>query len=129
MLETGIKGKIETMVDEHNTAAHYGSGELPVFATPAMIAMMEAAAASSVQPMLENGYSTVGSLIKVKHTAPTPVGMPVRCESELIEIDRRRLVFRVSAYDAAGLIGEGIHERFIIDKTQFMEKAAAKRRN
>ena len=122
MLETGIKGKQILTVDRTNTADAYGSGELSVFATPAMIALME-----SVASELEDGQSTVGTLVDVKHVAATPVGMQVTCISELTEIDRRRLVFRVTASDACGLIGEGIHERFIIDKEKFLEKTYARK--
>ena len=127
MLETGIKGKQILTVDRTNTADAYGSGELSVFATPAMIALMEYTASQSVASELEDGQSTVGTLVDVKHVAATPVGMQVTCISELTEIDRRRLVFRVTASDACGLIGEGLHERFIIDKEKFLEKTYARK--
>jgi len=81
----------------------------------------------SVKPYLPEGSSTVGTLINVKHLAATPVGMRIRCETELIEVDRRRLVFLCRAYDEAGLIGEGTQERFIVDNAKFMEKTQAKR--
>ncbi|MGM9974441.1 MAG: thioesterase family protein [Clostridiaceae bacterium] len=126
MLTTGIKGLEKIIVNESNTAAAVGSGLLPVFATPALIALMEKAAADSVEPYLSLEESTVGILINVKHTAATPLNMEVHCESELIEIDRKRLVFQVKAYDEKGLIGEGIHERFIINKSSFMDKVMKK---
>ncbi len=122
MLETGIKGKKTIKVDGTNTADAFGSGNLPVFATPAMIAMMEYTAASSVAPGLAEGQSTVGTLVNVKHLAATPKGMNVTFETELTETDRRRLVFSVKAYDERGLIGEGTHERFIVDIEKFMSK-------
>ena len=126
MLAPGIKAIEAVTVDESNTAAALGSGLLPVFATPALIALMEKACADSVQPFLPLEESTVGILINIKHTAATPLNMVVHCESELIEVDRRRLIFQVKAYDERGIIGEGVHERFIINKVSFMDKALKK---
>lgn len=125
-LKIGIKGKQMLMVDEDNTAAAMGSGLLPVFATPSMIAMMEAAAMNSISLCIDTGDATVGTMISVKHLSATPVGMVVRAESELIEIDGRRLTFSVKAYDECGLIGEGTHERFIVHADPFVKKANAK---
>ena len=127
MLKEGVKGTQEIMVTEENTAKVMGSGALDVFATPAMIALMEKTAWESVQPYLEEGSGTVGTLMNVKHVAATPVGMEVTCETKLVEVDRNRLVFEVKAYDAAGVIGEGTHERFIIDNERFLAKAEAKK--
>ena len=126
-MEAGITGKQTIMVTEDKTAAVMGSGELAVFATPAMIALMENTASKSVATALEEGQGTVGTLIDVKHVAATPVGMEVTCETKLIQVDRKRLVFEVKAYDAAGVIGEGTHERFVIDNEKFMQKAEAKK--
>lgn len=125
-MEIGIKGRVETVVDNSNTAKFVGSGELEVFATPNMIALMEQAAQASVAPHLEEGQGTVGTSLNVTHDAATPIGMKVWAESELIEIDRRRLVFDVKAYDECGLIGQGRHERFIINNEKFIAKANAK---
>ena len=125
-METGICGVQTITVAEQQTAKHLGSGELAVFATPCMIALMENTAYKSVQPCLEPGQGTVGTLLNVKHLAATPVGMEVRCETKLIEVDRKRLVFEVKAFDACGLIGEGVHERFIVDNQRFMQKAESK---
>ena len=125
-LRPGIRGHAETTVTEENTAAAMGSGLLPVFATPAMLALMEQAAASSVQPCLAEGEGTVGTRLEVSHLAATPVGLTVRAESELIQVDRRRLVFTVRAWAGEELIGEGRHERFIIQNQRFLEKALAK---
>ena len=105
MLTLGIKGKEETLVTEANSAKTMGSGTLDVFATPAMTALMEKTAWKSVAPYLEEGMGTVGTLLQITHDAPTPLGMKVWCESELTEIDGRRLVFSVSAYDETGKIG------------------------
>ena len=126
-LRTGIKCTKELTVTEDVTAAALDSGGLAVYATPAMIALMEFAAWDSVEACMEEGRTTVGTLMNVKHLSATPVGMLVRAESELVEIDRRRLVFKVAAYDDAGLIGEGTHERFIIDTDRFMTAAEAKK--
>ena len=127
-LPLGLLGHAETTVNEQNTAAAMGSGLLPVFATPAMLALMEQAAASSVQPFLREGEGTVGTRLEVSHLAATPVGLTVRAESELIQVDRRRLVFTVRAWAGEELIGEGRHERFIIQNQRFLEKALAKRK-
>ncbi len=126
MLQTGIRGEASVAVSGNNTAAAMKSGLLPVFATPMMVALMEDAAAQSVQPYLSEGQTTVGTLVNVKHVSATPEGMTVTAQSELIGIDSRRLVFSVSAYDGAGLVGEGTHERFIIDAARFTEKTRAK---
>lgn len=125
-MEIGIIGKQEIIVTEEKTAKAMGSGELNVFATPAMIALMENTAYTSVAGRLEAGQGTVGTLMNVQHVAATPVGMKVVCETELVEIDRRRLVFKVKASDEAGLIGEGTHERFIVDNAKFQSRADAK---
>ena len=126
MLEAGIRGEAATVVDNSNTAATMKSGELQVFATPCMIALMEQAACTCVAPALEEGCGTVGTLMNVKHLAASPVGAHIRAEAELTQVDGRRLVFHVAAYDDAGLIGEGEHERFIIQNEKFLAKANAK---
>ena len=126
MLETGIKGTRTVTVNEDNTAKAMGSGTLDVFATPALIALMEETCWRSVANELEEGSGTVGTLLEIKHTAPTPVGMKVTCESTLTEVDGRRLVFEVIARDAKGVVGEGTHERFIIQNEKFQVKANAK---
>lgn len=125
-METGIIGQEELIVNEMNTAEALGSGSLAVFATPAMIALMEKTARLSVASFLEDGQSTVGTLVNVKHLSASPVGMKITCRTELKEIDRRRLVFHVECSDEAGIIGEGEHERFIIDEAKFMAKTEAK---
>ena len=127
MLTVGIKGTQSVTVANDNTAAAMGSGTLAVFATPAMIALMEKTAYISVQNELDEGCGSVGTLLNVKHLAATPVGMQVTCESELVEIDGRSLVFTVKAYDEKGLIGEGTHERFIVQNEKFLAKTNAKK--
>ena len=115
MLEAGIKGEQKTEVVYENTATAVGSGVLEVFATPCMLALMEKTACDSVIPYLEEGWGTVGTKVEISHVAATPIGMTVRCESELTRVDGRRLEFTVKAYDDAGLIGEGPHERFLVN--------------
>lgn len=125
-LETGIKGKESTIVNESNTAKTVGSGTLDVFATPAMIALMEETAWKSVAGHLDEGCGTVGISLNVTHDAPTPLGMEVTCESELVKVDGRKLTFELKAYDEKGTVGKGTHERFIVNDAKFQEKADGK---
>jgi len=126
MVEIGIKGHQETTVTVANVATNVGSGKVQVFATPMMIALMEKAAALSIEPVLSEGQSSVGTHIDVSHCSATPMGMKVWAETEVIAIDRRKVTFSVKAYDERGLIGEGLHERFIIDIDKFIAKATSK---
>ena len=125
-MNIGIKGCMELVVTEKLTAGSVGSGELDVYATPSMIALMEGTASESVKSGLEAGQGTVGTGISIRHLAATPVGMKVRCETELVEVDGRRLIFRIAAYDEKEKIGEGTHERFIIYNERFQDKANSK---
>ncbi|AGA69581.1 putative thioesterase [Desulfitobacterium dichloroeliminans LMG P-21439] len=124
-LTLGAKGRAEKLVDQTNTAKTMGSGSLDVFATPSLVAMMEEAAVGALA--LEDGQSSVGVSIEIKHTAATPLGMKVWAVAELLEIDRRRLVFKLEAFDEKELIGTGVHERFLIDAEKFMKKTLSKR--
>lgn len=126
-ISVGVRGREELRVTAELSAAHLGSGLVEVFATPAMVALMEKTCLHSVQSSLPGGHSTVGTAISVSHERATPVGMRVWCESELVEIDRRRLVFEVVAYDETGIIGRGRHERFLIETAAFMEKTTRKK--
>lgn len=126
MLKAGIIKEITEKVTDKNTAKTMKSGELNVYATPAMIALMEQAAYTSVAGELEEGQGSVGILMNVKHISATPVGMEVTAKSELVEIDGRRLVFQVEAFDERGKIGEGEHERFIVNNVKFQQKADSK---
>lgn len=127
MLETGIKGHQQVEVSDRNSALAMGSGTLKVFATPAMIALMEETAWKSVAPHLEEGSGTVGTALNIQHTAATPLGMTVTCESELVQVEGRKLTFHVVAKDEAGIIGEGEHQRFIVENAKFQEKADSKK--
>lgn len=125
-LTTGLKGRSETTVTDSNTAASIGSGLLPVFATPMMVALMENAAVKAVQGVLEPGQGTVGVHMDVSHDAATPTGMKVWAEAELTEAEGRRLTFSVAAYDEAGRIGKGVHQRVVIQNERFLAKARKK---
>ncbi|MDO7788031.1 thioesterase family protein [Desulforamulus aquiferis] len=126
MLEIGMTQEVKATVNDTNTAIAYGSGGVRVFATPAMIGLMEKAALELADKVLPEGQTTVGTLVNVKHTAATPVGMAVSAKAELVEIDGKRLVFKVDAMDEAGSIGSGIHERFIIVLEKFLKRAEGK---
>lgn len=126
MLKAGIKGRQEVMVTENNSASALGSGLLEVFATPAMASLIEKTAWMSVAPYMNDGEGTVGTVLNIKHMAATPLGMTVWCESELTEVDGRRLVFHVEVFDETGKVGEGEHERFVINNEKFMVKALKK---
>jgi predicted thioesterase len=121
-LQPGLKGEASTTVVHENTAAAVGAGGVEVFATPMMIALMENAAWRAVADFLEEGYVSVGTRVDVRHLAATPIGQRVRATAELVEVDGRRLVFRVEAYDEEKKIGEGIHERFIVHLQRFLER-------
>ena len=123
MLKTGIEGKQEITVTAENTAKAMGSGTLDVFATPAMIALMEETSWRSIAPFLEEGEGTVGTHLDVSHDAATPIGMKVWAEAELVQVDRKALTFQVTAFDEAGMIGKGTHSRFIISVDRFLSKA------
>ena len=117
----GSKGRAACVVNDQNTAAAVGSGLLPVFATPQMIALMENAAVDATQ-------ASVGTRLDVSHDAATPVGMQVWAEAEVTAVDGRKLTFAVTAYDETGPIGKGTHERFIIQNDKFLAKAQGKKK-
>ena len=125
-LTPGIKGSASCVVGPEDTAKALGSGAVDVFSTPKLVALMEKAALLSVRDYLDEGMDTVGTHLDISHNAATPVGMTVRAEAELIEVDRRRLVFSVKAWDETELVGEGTHERFIIDRDKFLAKCNSK---
>lgn len=122
MLETGIIYKQAITVQPKDTAIVYGSGSLEVFATPAMVALMENTAVHCLEGYLEKGQDTVGIEINVKHIKATPVGGKVHCKAKVTEIEGRRIRFEIEAEDEKGQIGYAIHDRFIIDPVKFMAK-------
>ena len=126
MLQPGLTHEITFSVTQDCSAKEVGSGTLEVLATPIMIARMEQAAWTAVATHLSPDSSTVGTLMNVQHVSATPLGMNVTCRAELTEVDGRRLVFRVTAHDDKGLIGEGVHERAMIQSDRFLAKAQKK---
>ena len=121
-METGLTHTSTMEVTADKTAASVGSGDMPVLATPMMMALMENAAMLCVADSLEEGCTTVGGQIASSHIKPTGIGRTVKATAELIEVDGRKLKFRVSAEDEEGLIGEGEHLRFIVGAEKFMSK-------
>lgn len=122
----GLKGRAEEVVTDRNTATAACSGALSVYGTPFMTALMEKAAWTSIAPCLAPGESTVGTKLDVAHLSASPVGIQVWAESEVTQVDGKRILLNVTAYDSAGKIGEGTHERFIVTNERFLAKAAKK---
>ena len=125
-IEVGIKGRAEDTVRPENTAQAACSGALPVYGTPFMCALMENASWTSLVPYLEEGEGTVGTRLEITHDSATPVGMKVWAESEVTAVEGRRIVLKVAAHDERGLIGQGTHERFVIQNERFLAKTAKK---
>jgi fluoroacetyl-CoA thioesterase len=125
-LTPGLAAEIETIVTEESTAERLGSGSVPVFGTPALVGLMEGAAIRVLEGLLPPGTTSVGSRLDVRHLAPTPVGMHVRARAELLEVEGRRLVFRVEAWDERQQIGEATHERFVVDRERFIARTMIK---
>lgn len=122
MLEKGLAAVSRTTVSAENTAAAMGSGDMPVFATPAMVALMENAAMQAVAGALPEGSTTVGAEMCVTHIKPSGIGTEIIASAVVTEVDGRRITFTVGARDAEGLIGEGTHVRFVVDRTRFLAK-------
>ena len=127
-LEPGLTGEATTLVTDQNMAITLGSGDVPVFATPALLALMEAAAVNAVAGRLPAEQTTVGVEANVRHLAATPLGMTVRAAARLLAVEGRRLLFRVDAYDDVEPIGEGTHVRMIVERERFVQRTLAKRK-
>jgi fluoroacetyl-CoA thioesterase len=125
-LAPGLSGETETVVTEADTADRWGSGLVPVLGTPALVGLMEGAAVQALAGHLPPGQTSVGGRIDLRHLAPTPVGMRVRARARLLEVEGRRLVFCVEAWDEVEQIGRATHERFIVDEERFVAQAKAK---
>ena len=125
-LAPGMKGEKTITVESRHTARHLGSGGVDVFATPAMVALMEEAALGAVDPHLPEGHLTVGYSLDIRHVAPTPLGMSVTARAELLSVDGRMLSFRVEAFDEKEKIGEGTHVRAVISLEKFSARLRAK---
>lgn len=125
-LKIPMHGEARTQVTGDNTALKFGSGSVDVFGTPAMIALMEEASINTVDKKLPEGFATVGIELNIKHLAATPKGMNTTASAELIEINGKRLVFKVEAFDEVEKIGEGTHQRYIIELEKFKSRAQSK---
>lgn len=128
-LKTGMMNELEIVVEHKHTAEAMGSGGVKVFATPMMIALMEGAALKSVASHLPENFTTVGLSLHVGHIAATPVGMKVIAKAELLEINGKKLTFKVEAFDEVEKIGEGTHERYIVELSRFIEKVGKKNKS
>ena len=126
-LHIGMTQEKTELVTKDNTAIEFGSGGAAVYATPAMVGLMEGTSLAAVDPHLPEGFATVGISLNIKHLAATPIGMTVRAVAHLAEISGKRLVFKVEAFDDKEKIGEGIHERYIIELEKFLQKAENKK--
>lgn len=125
-IQIGIMKEMKMLVKEEHLACNVGSGDLPVLSTPMLIAFMEKASSACLETFLEEGESSVGTLVNVQHLAATAVDRQVKVHAEIVEVDRKRVVFYVEAYDDKQRIGTGSHERFIINSEHFMNKTNQK---
>lgn len=125
-IRVGLVAEATVMVDDGLLATTVGSGDVPVYATPAMVALMETAAVDALAPLLAEGQSSVGIALDIRHLAATPHGRQVRARAEVIEVEGNKVVFQVQAWDPAELIGKGTHTRFVIDVARFMQRVQAK---
>lgn len=119
----GLKNEKRNVVTEENTAQRLGSGTLKVYATPAMIALIESCCTESVENLLGKGITSVGTRLDVEHISASPIGAEITCQSTLKEFDGRKMIFLVEVFDNTGLIGKGTHERFTVKSEKFLEKA------
>lgn len=125
-ITVGMKGTVSTMVEREDTAYEVGSGSLLVYATPCMVALMEGAACEAIAEALPEGKTSVGTALDIQHLAATPVGLEVRAEAEVTEVNGSTITFHIVAYDEAGKIGEGTHKRAVITAQRFLDKVYAK---
>jgi predicted thioesterase len=125
-LSPGLNAELEITVSEADTAIHFGSGLVPVYATPALVGLMEAAAVQALDCHLPAGQTTVGGHIDIHHLAATPVGMRVRARAELVAVEGRKLTLQIEAWDEVEKIGQALHERFLVDKARFTARTQAK---
>lgn len=119
----GMKGEVSTLVEREDTAREVGSGDLLVYATPCMVALMEGAACEAIADALSDTQTTVGTALNIEHISATPVGLEVRAEAEVTNVEGKVITFEVRAFDEAGEIGKGTHKRVIVNSQKFLEKA------
>ena len=122
-INVGMKAEVGMLVEREDTAKEIGSGELLVFATPCMVAMMEGAACEAIADCLKDTETTVGTELNIQHLSATPVGLDVRAEAQVIAVEGKVITFSVAAYDEAGEIGRGTHKRVIVNSQKFLDKA------
>ena len=122
----GMKGEVSTLVEREDTAKEVGSGDLLVYATPCMVALMEGAACEAIADALPDTQTTVGTALNIEHLSATPVGLEVRAEAEVTAVEGKVITFSLSAYDEAGEIGKGTHKRAIVPVQKFLDKTYAK---
>lgn len=122
----GMKGTAESFVDREDTAREVGSGDLLVYATPCMAALMEGAACEAIAQCLKDTETTVGTMLSIEHTSATPVGLEVRAEAEVTAVEGKVITFELRAFDEAGQIGHGTHKRVIVNAQKFLDKVYSK---
>ena len=125
-ITVGMKGEVGTTVDREDTAKEVGSGDLLVYATPCMVALMEGAACEAIAEALTDSQTTVGTALNIEHISATPVGLEVRAEAEVTAVEGKVITFDVRDFDEAGEIGRGTHKRVIVNSQKFLEKAYSK---
>ena len=125
-ITVGMKGEVSTLVEREDTAAEVGSGSLLVYATPCMVALMEGAACEAIADALADTQTSVGTALNIEHISATPVGLEVRAEAEVTEVNGKVLTFSVKAFDEAGEIGRGTHKRVIVSSQKFLDKTYSK---
>lgn len=125
-ITVGMKGQAETCVERADTALEVGSGDLLVYATPCMVAMMEGAACAAIDEALGEDQTSVGIALSIRHTAATPVGLEVRATAEVTAVEGKKITFRVEAFDEKGPIGDGTHERVLVPTQRFLDKTYEK---
>jgi fluoroacetyl-CoA thioesterase len=122
LLRVGLIGEANIIADDSQSALTLGSGSLSVFATPAMLALMENAAVRALEPVLDDGYSSVGIEVNIRHISATPLGETITAVAEVTRVEDRRVTFEIRAWDDREMIGEGTHVRFIIHVDRFLER-------
>ena len=122
-ITVGMKGEVSSFVEREDTAKEVGSGDLLVYATPCMAALMEGAACEAIADALKEGQTTVGTELNIRHTSATPVGLEVRAEAEVTEVDGKVITFSLKAFDEVGEIGSGTHKRVLVNSQKFLDKA------
>ena len=125
-ITVGMKGEVSTLVEREDTAKEVGSGSLLVYATPCMVALMEGAACEAIEEAMDESKTSVGTELTIQHISATPVGLEVRAEAVVTDVDGKVITFEIHAYDEAGEIGRGTHKRVIVPTQKFLEKAYSK---